>query len=159
MESLIARFYKNMNKMNAIFVMSLSLYADFLQAGELESNLYDAIARGDYDYASNMISKGADVNIKHKPFNQSPIIMAPLRGMEFVELLVENGADVNSKDQDNTTALINACLYGNTEVAKYLISKGAKINAKNNDDMTVIEAALISENKRLIRYIKSQHAK
>ncbi len=148
-----------MNKILTIFVIASASYANNILAGDLEYNLYDAVNRGDYDYTVELIAKGADVNEKQEPFNQSPIIMAPLRGIEFVELLVENGADVNSKDQDNTTALINACLYGNTEVVKYLISKGANLNAKNNDDISVLEAALISENKRLIRYIKSKYEK
>lgn len=146
-----------MNKILVTFLIFMSGFFSTAHAGDLEYNLYDAINRGEYDYTVELINKGADVNTKQEPFKQTPIIMAPLRGIEFVELLVEHGADVNSKDQDNTTALINACLYGNTEVARYLISKGANIHAVNNDGISVLDAALLSENKRVIRFIKTQH--
>lgn len=148
-----------MYKTIVVLLISFSLIPSFLGADDLEYNLTDAISRGDFEYASELIKKGADVNKKQEPFNQAPIVMASLRGMEFIELLIENGADVNSKDQDNTTALINACLYGNTEAAKYLISKGADIKAVNKDDLGVLEAAELSENKRLIRFIKLEIAK
>jgi uncharacterized protein len=139
-----------------IITVFSSLFSACIFADDLEYNLTDAINRGDFDYAENLIKQGADVNKTVEPFKQSPIIISPLRGIEFVELLIDNGADVNAKDQDNTTALINACLYGNAEVARYLLANGADIHLKNNDDMDALEAAEISENRRLIKLIKSK---
>ena len=147
-----------MNKI-LIFIILNSFFTNTLVADDLEYNLTDAIKRNDFEQATELIKKGANVNKKVEPFNQAPIIIASLRGTEFVRLLVDNGANINSRDQDNTTALINACLYGNTEAAIFLISKGADIHAKNNDDMTVLEAAKISGNKYLISYVKSKGAK
>jgi len=148
-----------MKKIILLFIILYSFITNTLLADDLEYNLTDAINRSDFEQASELIKKGADVNKKIEPFNQTPIIIASLRGTQFVRLLVDNGANINARDQDNTTALINACLYGNTEAAIFLISKGADIHAKNNDDMTVLEAAKISENKYLISYVKSKGAK
>ena len=145
-----------MKKYNILYVIIIILYSSLILADNLEYNLSEAITQGDIEQAKELIAQGADVNKKQEPFQQPPIVFAPLTGMEFVTLLVENGANVNAKDQDNNTALMNACLYGKIEIAAYLISKGADINASNNDDLTILEAARISKNLELIELIKSK---
>jgi ankyrin repeat protein len=148
-----------MKKLISSIVFILCAFPYLLLAEDLEYNLTDAISRGDFEYAEELIKKGADVNKKIPPFNQPPIVMAPLRGIKFVELLIKNGADVNATDQDNTTALINACLYGNIEIVKYLLSTGADIHAINNDDINALESAKLSKDQPLIKFIKSAISK
>ncbi len=145
-----------MKKYNILYFIIIILYSSLIHADNLEYNLAEAITRGDIEQAKELIAQGADVNKKQEPFQQPPIIFAPLAGIEFVSLLVENGANVNARDQDNNTALMNACLYGQMEIAEYLISKGADITATNKDDLTVLEAAQISKNSNLIQLIKSK---
>ena len=145
-----------MTKNNILYFVLFYIFSHSLYADNLEYNLTEAINRGDFQHAKQLISMGADVNKKQEPFMQTPLISAPLRGLAFVKLLIENGADINSRDQDNTTALINACLYGKKEVAEYLISKGADLHDINNDGISVIEAAKLSNNKNLIIFIRSK---
>jgi ankyrin repeat protein len=124
------------------------------KAGELEYDLFDALDRSDIEYAKELIQKGADVNIKQEPFKQTPIIIAPLRGIDFVKLLINSGANINAKDQDNNTALLNASLYGETAIVKLLVEKGADIYVVNNDGLSVLGAAEISKNNEIIVLIK-----
>ena len=137
----------------------LLLYLPLSLAGELEYDLFDALDRADIEYARALIKKGADVNIKQEPFKQTPIIIAPLRGMSFVKLMLENGADINAKDQDNNTALINASLYGETAIVQYLINHGADVHVINNDGLNALEAAIISKNNETIEILKAQGAR
>lgn len=137
----------------------LLLYFTLSLAGELEYDLFDALDRADIEYARALIKKGADVNIKQEPFKQTPIIIAPLRGMSFVKLMLENGADINAKDQDNNTALINASLYGETAIVQYLINHGADIHVINNDGLNALEAAIISKNNETIEILEAQGAR
>jgi ankyrin repeat protein len=138
------------------YIIALCIYPAILSADNLGYNLSSAISRGDLQHARELIEKGADVNQKQEPFQQTPIIIAPLKGMEFVKLLLSSGADINAKDQDDNTALINACLYGELEIVKYLLLNGADIEVVNKDDMSVLDAAKLSENKQLIELIKNK---
>jgi len=138
-----------------IFTIILHLFINQVIAGNIEYNLTNAINRDDLEHVKELIEKGADVNQKQEPFNQAPIIISPLHGIDFIKLLLDNNANINTKDQDNTTAIINSCLYGNLETTKYLISKGADIHVVNNDGMSVLDAAKLSENRELISYIKT----
>ncbi len=128
-------------------------------SGELEYDLFDALDRSDINYARELIKKGADVNIKQEPFKQTPIIIAPLRGLSFVKLMFESGADINAKDQDNNTALINASLYGEVEIVKYLISHEADIHVINNDGLNALKAAILSKKVEIIELLKAHGAK
>ncbi|MCW9012367.1 MAG: hypothetical protein OQL06_01190 [Gammaproteobacteria bacterium] len=74
------------------------LFPGLMLADNLGYNLSDAISRGDLEHARELIAKGADVNQKQEPFDQTPIIIAPLQGIAFVRLLLESGADVNARD-------------------------------------------------------------
>lgn len=128
-------------------------------AGDLEYNLFDALNRADFEYARELIAQGADVNQKQEPFKQTPIIIAPLRGMNFVTLLMQNGADVNARDQDNNTALINASLYGEVAIVKYLIAHKADIHVINNDGLNAFDAALLAQNNDIITLLKALGAR
>ena len=131
-------------------LLFLTLLTLNITAGELEYDLFDALDRADIKYAEELIKKGADVNLKQEPFKQTPIIIAPLRGIDFVILLLNSGANINARDQDNNTALINASLYGEAEIVKLLIKNGADIHVMNNDGLNAIEAAKVSKNQEII---------
>jgi ankyrin repeat protein len=138
------------------FFLQLS---SFSIAGDLEYNLFEAINRSDFEYAKELIGEGADVNQKQEPFKQTPIIVAPLRGMNFVKLLMKNGADINVRDQDNNTALINASLYGEVAIVKHLIAHKADIHVINNDGLNAYDAALLADNKEIIAILKALGAR
>ena len=140
-----------------LFLMLYSITS--WSVGSLEYDLFDALDRADIEYAKELINKGADVNVKQEPFKQTPIIIAPLRGMDFVKLMLENGADINAKDQDNNTALLNASLYGEVEIVKYLIRHGADVHVVNNDGISVLEASKIAKSDEITSILKANGAK
>lgn len=131
-------------------IFTLVLLSSLSEAGQLEYNLMEAVSSGDLEQMRELIDLGAEVNQKQPPFDQAPIIIAPLKGVEVVKLLLENAADVNAMDEAHNTALINAALYGNLDAVTLLLKNAADIKIVNKDGIDAIEAARISGNQQLL---------
>ncbi|MFC1781686.1 ankyrin repeat domain-containing protein, partial [Planctomycetota bacterium] len=88
--------------------------------------LHEAAEAGDIEQIKQLISEGAEIDLRDNRGN-TPLYNAAANGrLEVAELLIENGADVNAG-----TPLQAACESGNKELAELLIDKGADVNAKN----------------------------
>lgn len=139
------------SRVNNIFtIFALVLLSSLSAAGQLEYNLMEAVSSGDLEQMRELIDLGAEINQKQPPFNQTPIIIAPLQGVEIIKLLLENAAQVNAMDEAHNTALINAALYGNLDVVTLLLKNSADITIVNKDGIDAIEAARISGNQQLL---------
>jgi len=145
------------NRMNVTFkIFALVLLPSLSAAGQLEYNLMEAVSSGDLEQMRELIELGAEINQKQPPFNQAPIIVAPLQGVEVIKLLLENAADVNALDETHNTALINAALYGNLDAVSLLLKYAADITIVNKDGIDAIEAARISGNQQLLDLLLSR---
>ena len=116
--------------------------------------LMAACDSGNIELCKYLIEKGADVNIKTKGYNGTPLIAASWNIELCKYLIEEKRADVNIKSEgyNATTPLIATCFSGNIEVCKYLIEKGANVNI-NTDWYLPLIAACNSKNIELCKYL------
>lgn len=90
------------------------------------------------------IKKGAKVNVKVSPRDETPLMSAATSNpdSDVIMALAEAGADVNALDRGKGTALRYAAAENPfPEVIKALIKAGAKVNAKNGFGVTALTAA------------------
>ena len=78
--------------------------------------LLEAASEGDTDKVADLISKGANVNVKDR-WGWAPMSMAAYGGYpEIAKLLMEAGADLDYQDVDGDTPLDLATNKGHTPV-------------------------------------------
>ena len=69
--------------------------------------LHVSVQRGNYEMSKILIQNGANVEIKDKGPQRTPLIMAAWKIFhEIARLLVENGAYVNTKESHGLTPLL-----------------------------------------------------
>lgn len=116
----------------------------------LNKALLDYRTYSDTAMVRELISKGADVNVKNSD-GFVPLYWAVSYGTkEAVELLITKGANVNSKISGGDSPLRRAASEGKKEVAELLISKGADVNVKNDDDGTPLHYAATGDIAELL---------
>jgi len=96
---------------------------------DASERLWNAAVIGDVDAAQLAIDEGADLESRHGPFKNTPIIAASREGHDqVVELLVNKTADVNATADDGESSLFLAAQFGHTDVVSALIAGGADVN-------------------------------
>ena len=106
--------------------------------------LHEASARCDFDTASLLIEKGADVNALDSA-GDVPLHDAALKGcIEIVRLLIENGADVNARNRNGETPLHKAVYADNAAVIRALIDAGADVNSQDFGGRAPLHAAILN---------------
>ena len=104
--------------------------------------LHVAAGHGDIDFASTIISNGANVNAKSNNGNASLHQAVGASKVEMVRFLVSKGADVNAKGEDDWTPLHWAAQEDcNVEVTKILVFAGANLHARTTKGRTPLEMA------------------
>ncbi len=93
------------------------------------SDWLDAVENGKFDYVTDYISRGGNINAVNE-FGVGALCLAAFHGHnEIVKFLILQGADVNIKSYSNTSyftsALNIAASFGNVEILKLLIEAGA----------------------------------
>ena len=128
-------------KCKAIFVImfaALLLSQQFLFADDDFNEFAMKIYKKDINGIKELLTKGADVNIREKTMGSTPLIVAcSLEGTyEIVELLISEGADINIQgSHDGRTPLMWAAANSQKTV-ELLLAKGAKVNVTGVDGMT-----------------------
>ena len=123
-------------------------------------SLHDAISRGDYAAALQMIEQGADVEAKDPGAGASALHFAVMKGrMPIIDLLLSRGANANSRTRNGTTPLHTAVLYSRTEVAELLLDNGAEIDAASTSGATPLALALAANNQTLAGMLRTRGAK
>jgi len=126
-----------MKKIKVLILVFLSSYL----YGTVDSLLlHEAAALGKEKEVNELITHGADVNVKNFS-QQTPLHVACKSGQNnIVEILVKNGADVNAEDHLGSTPLH---LSKNGEIAEILIKNGASLEKKDSNGATPVwDAAL-----------------
>ena len=97
------------------------------------SSLHHAIARGDIEIASFLISNGAEINDKtYSKHSYSPLIYATDRKyFDIMKILIDNSADVNLGDVHGLVPLAYAVHRGYLEGIKLLIENGSNLNVNS----------------------------
>ena len=97
------------------------------------------------EIARILIDQGADVNLRKKRDDETPLTYASMYGhLEIVKMLLNAGADVNMQGGCGRTPIMYAASHGNEpkykEIIKLLLQKGADPNIRNQaDDNALLE--------------------
>ncbi len=114
--------------------------------GDGTTALHWAAYRDNVEMARLLVEAGADVAVKTRLGDLTPLFMAAKNGTaEMIELLVEAGADINSTNANGTTPLMLAAASGKTDAVQVLLDRGAEVNAKditNEQNALMFAAAL-----------------
>lgn len=106
--------------------------------------LWSASINGEFETVNDLLSKGADSNLRVEN-GTTPLIAACQNGyFEVVKLLVSNGADVNKTAIENAglwSPLIMTANNGHTEITSLLIEEGAQVNYTGTFQATPIAYA------------------
>jgi hypothetical protein len=117
------------------------------------------IAKNDSTSVKELISKGANVNVKDSQ-GYSPLFLASSAGFEdIVEILLANGANPDLSTNDGWTPLMVASESGNIDIVKMLINHHANINLKNHDGWSALKIASRWENKVVLQTLEMSGAK
>src|SRR5215208_2637515 len=92
----------------------------------LNSQLYEAVRKGDAAAVTSLLDRGADVNAKFR-YGTTALFKAAERGnAEIAKLLLERGADPKVKDTFYQATALTWALDGNhINVVRLLLEKGA----------------------------------
>jgi ankyrin repeat protein len=103
-----------------------------------ESPLMISALKGQFDLASRLIERGADVN---KP-GWTPLHYAATNGhVAVIRLLLDKHAYIDSAAPSGTTPLMMAAHYGTPEAVKVLLEEGADPMLKNLQGLSAIDFA------------------
>lgn len=106
---------------------SLTLDKAFAQTTQTKS-LHQATVSGDIERVKELLTKGADINLKNRQ-GWTPLHAAVWnQKQEIAKLLIEKGADVNIRDRTSRTALQFAADTGQKEIVELLLAKKADVN-------------------------------
>ena len=107
----------------------LSRQADVNAAqGDGTTALHWAAYRDDVEMARLLVEAGADVAVKTRLGDLTPLFVAAKNGTaETIELLAEAGADINSTNANGTTPLMLAAASGKVDAVKVLFEHGAEV--------------------------------
>lgn len=104
-----------------------------------ETPLMMAALKGQLDIATQLISKGADVNKS----GWTALHYASSGGHNaLVRLLIENHAYLDAESPNGTTPLMMAAFYGTPETVKILLEAGADPTVRNQRGMNALNFAL-----------------
>ena len=111
--------------------------------------------RDNKDAATELIKRGADVNLADDD-GDTPLHGAAQTGnVEVMQLLLEKSANPNARNSVGGTPLMWAAVYNNEEAAKLLLKAGADPLLQDNDGETAAAWATKNEHQDLAQYLKS----
>lgn len=98
------------------------------------------------DVVKNLLSRGADVNLKDADDDTALHLASQGGNVNLLRMLLEKGADPNARNKMGGTPLMWAGVFGHADAAKLLLERGADVSAKDNKGNTA--AVWAKENKR-----------
>ena len=131
-----------MNKVIALSIMSFAMLISSssfaMSKAEASKILLSVAVEGNAEGVYQMISQGANIDIKDNT-GRTPLLNAIVAGqIEIVSILLAKGANVNHEDNKGSTALILAC-ENNYPVITEMVSKyGADFQHKNNEGFSAL---------------------
>ena len=123
-------------------------------------NLLEAVIVGDVEKVKDLLTKGAEVDVRDRN-GMTPLLLAARKGnSETVRLLLAHGANVNAQDYYLAwTPLILASALGHKKVVKLLLEHGADIDIKDQNGMTALKYAVKNGYKEIVELLKRAKTK
>ena len=113
-----------------------------------------ACGDGDVAAVSDILQKGADVNMKDSA-GLTGLHVACIRGsLKVVELLVEKEASISCRDMDGMTPLHFCCENDHTQIAIYIVRMGGDTSLRNKSGLTSLHYICMNGNMQLTVLIR-----
>ena len=112
------------------WAIGIGLYAWLRPSFKQGKELLNAVETGQTAAVRDLVTKGANLQVRDREGNTALAIAAYYDRVEIVQTLLEAGADPNVRGLNGLTPLMRAAENGNTEVARLLIKHGANVNAQ-----------------------------
>lgn len=108
-----------------------------------EGRLYLAAKNGDLEAVEAAVEAGAELDVQHPEFGQTPLIIACMNGhIEVAHFLLESEAELEFRNKFGWTALLASSSKGNLMVSGYLVSRGADVRAADHQGRTPLHNAV-----------------
>jgi N-acetylmuramoyl-L-alanine amidase len=128
------------------------------ESSDVNDRLIIAVNDGNIQAVEDLLTFGADVNLRMTE-GITPLFIASQKGhTEIVKLLLEKGAQVDVKDTEGTTPLFIASQKGHTEIVKLLLEKGAQVDAKDTEGTTPLDAASSKGHTEIVKLLLEKGA-
>lgn len=106
-----------------------------------DSELLDAVRRGDERAVNTLIRRRADVNAPDATGTTPLALAVQADRLDLIQLLIEAGADVKRANRFGVTPLHLAAISGNAASTRRLVEAGADVNAALPEGETVLMTA------------------
>lgn len=107
------------------------------------SFLHNAISWRNYDLATELIERGANVNLTNNSRETALTLLARQGDFTLGKLLIDHGADIHATNEKlEDTPLHYTALFGNAELMAYLVSQGADVNQQSSSGHTPLHTVL-----------------
>ena len=123
-----------------------------LVPGGCDTNLYNAVERGNLTLVKLLLEKGVDIN--EPCFDRYPLLHAT-EGHTILECLLKAGANIEVQtEEEQENALMYAADYGNIKAIQLLLDAGADVMVKNKDGQTAYDIAVKEHNVKSAEMLK-----
>ena len=113
-------------------------------------DLFAAVGSGVIVRVKQLLADGADINSRQRPWNLTPLLIAPDVNLEMVKFLVEQGAEINVADKEGTTVLVKAVRAFSLASVKYLLDKGADLKTADGRGNTAFTHAVLQSSPEIV---------
>lgn len=115
----------------------------------IDSALYSAVEKSNYELAKLFLKRGADVDFNNIYSRRAPLWNAVnVSDLKMIRLLLEYGADPNIKDRWNRSPIQVAFTNGNKEIIRLLLDAGADPSIEDNYGR-VLKLSAFADDKEL----------
>ena len=152
-----------MKKTLLLFVVSIftfGLAPISAQTNKQENtSLIQSAAQNNLTQVQELITQGANVNVKDKYYKTPLHYAAQNNNLKMVEVLVENGAEIDAKDSNKETPLYTAVSVQSDKMVKYLASKGANPNPTHKKSIPALMLAISNGDLNIVETLMQNGAK
>ena len=113
--------------------------------------LMKAAREGNAAAAAELISTGADINVRNADGNNALWLACVGSSLEVIDALLATGIDIDNQNDNGATCLMYASSAGKDAVVARLLKAGASAGLESLDGYTALDMASTIECLRLLR--------
>lgn len=117
----------------------------------LNREFFNAVGHNNLPSAQALLKKGAAINATEKPWNLTPLLVAPDMSLDMVRFLLAHGADVNAADREGTTVLMRAVHSGDPRIVKAVLKHHPRLEAQGTWRNTALTYAVVQGNPDMVQ--------
>ena len=121
-----------------------------------DTKLMIAVELEDLNLIKELISNGAEVNIKDKNSYTAvhyAVCNNGKNGVKILKFLAKHGVELNVKNNWGVTPVHMAVAYDNIKALKYLVKHGLDVNSKDDNNETPLHAAALRNDPEVFQYL------